>query len=117
MTGRIKVGKPANDSQLKKAVVEITDTSKVRGDTINIFSTAGIGGEVSAGLKTLGPAGRLVAGLAQPALEGGFARRLLGEVAAGTGARYARCLYRSLPLGNVDHYPKSYQIRYCPKRD
>ena len=45
MTGRIKVGKPANDSQLKKAVVEITDTSKVRGDTINIFSTAGIGGE------------------------------------------------------------------------
>lgn len=49
MTGRIKVGKPANDSHLKKAVVEITDTSKVRGDTINIFSTAGIGGEGATG--------------------------------------------------------------------
>lgn len=49
LTGRIKVGKPANDSQLKKAVVEITDTSKVRGDTINIFSTAGIGGEGATG--------------------------------------------------------------------
>lgn len=44
-TGRVKVGTPANDSQLQKAVVEITDTSKVRGDTINIFSEAGIGGE------------------------------------------------------------------------
>lgn len=49
MTGRIKIGKAANDSQLKKAVVEITDTSKVRGDTINITSYAGIGGEGAAG--------------------------------------------------------------------
>jgi hypothetical protein len=39
------VGKPASHAQLNKAVVEITDTTKVRGDTINIFSTAGIGGE------------------------------------------------------------------------
>jgi len=45
LTGRVKVGKQANDSQLLKAVVEITDTAKVRGDTINIFSEAGIGGE------------------------------------------------------------------------
>lgn len=52
MTGRIKVGKPASDTQLKKAVVEITDTSKVRGDTINIFSTAGIGGEGATGDAT-----------------------------------------------------------------
>lgn len=48
MTGRVKSGKPANDSELRKAVVEVTDTSKVRGDTINIFSFAGIGGEGAA---------------------------------------------------------------------
>ena len=49
MTGRVSVGKNASNSQLQKAVVEITDTRKVRGDTINIFSTAGIGGEGATG--------------------------------------------------------------------
>lgn len=49
MTGRVKVGKAASHAQLNKAVVEITDTRKVRGDTINIFSTAGIGGEGATG--------------------------------------------------------------------
>lgn len=49
MTGRVKVGKPADDRAMRKAVVEITDTSKVRGDTINIFSEAGIGGEGATG--------------------------------------------------------------------
>lgn len=48
MTGRVRAGKAADDSQLRKAIVEITDTSKVRGDTINIFSFAGIGGEGAA---------------------------------------------------------------------
>lgn len=48
ITGRIKAGKQPDDSQLRKAIIEITDTSKVRGDTINIFSFAGIGGEGAA---------------------------------------------------------------------
>lgn len=52
MTGKVKAGKPASDAQLRKAVVEITDTTKVRGDTINIFSLAGIGGEGATGSAT-----------------------------------------------------------------
>jgi N4-gp56 family major capsid protein len=49
MTGRIKIGKATSETELKKAIVEITDTSKVNGDTINIFATAGIGGEGATG--------------------------------------------------------------------
>lgn len=52
MTGKVINGKPANDSALQKAVVEITDMTKVRGDTINITSFAGIGGEGAAGSET-----------------------------------------------------------------
>jgi N4-gp56 family major capsid protein len=49
MTGRVIAGKPANDSQLNKAVIEVMNTSKMRGDTINFFSYAGIGGEGATG--------------------------------------------------------------------
>lgn len=52
MTGKIRAGQAVDDSELRKAVVEITDTSKVRGDTINIFSYAGIGGEGAYGSQT-----------------------------------------------------------------
>ena len=63
MIGRVKAGKPANNTQLMKAVVEITDTSKVRGDTINIYSEAGIGGEGATGDNTrLGTEAQIVTG-------------------------------------------------------
>lgn len=52
MTGKVMAGKQPSDAQLQKAIVEITDTGKVRGDTINIFSYAGIGGEGAYGSQT-----------------------------------------------------------------
>ena len=63
MIGRATAGKPASNSQLQKAVVEITDTSKVRGDTINIYSEAGIGGEGATGDNArLGTEAQIVTG-------------------------------------------------------
>lgn len=63
MIGRVVTGKAANSSKLKKAVVEIVDTSKVRGDTINIPTMAGIGGEGAFGEQTrLGTEAPLIPG-------------------------------------------------------
>lgn len=63
MTGKVTAGQSASHTELNRAVVEITDTRKVRGDTINIFSTAGIGGEGAAGdAVRLGTEAQIVTG-------------------------------------------------------
>lgn len=50
--GTVQMGETPNRSKLQKAILEITDTRKVRGTTINIPLLAGLGGEGATGENT-----------------------------------------------------------------
>ncbi len=52
MIGRVREGKPSNPAKLRKAIIEILDTAKVYGQTVNIPTRTALGGEGAAGEAT-----------------------------------------------------------------
>ncbi len=72
---------PPGLEQIGRAARELTSPL----DLAILAATAGFGAPAAGALRTLGRGGRVAANLVEPVTRGGFASRLVGEAAVGTG--------------------------------